>query len=84
MTDKELFEKLSYKQKSVYENLTDKALKKKIQRIDKNRARTRFLIVDGEWGHRKSYHLIVNTTDWKDLDELASSIAEMIKRWAKQ
>ncbi len=66
------------------ENLTDKALKKKIQRIDKNRARTRFLIVDGEWGHRKSYHLIVNTTDWKNLDELASSIAEMIKRWAKQ
>ncbi|MBE5753885.1 MAG: cytidylate kinase-like family protein [Clostridiales bacterium] len=65
------------------EQLSDKALKKNIQRIDKNRARTRFLIADGEWGHRKAYHLIVNTTDW-DLGELAHSVADMVKRWAKQ
>ena len=65
------------------EALSDKAIKKNIQRIDKNRARTRFLIADGEWGHRKSYHLIVNTTDW-DIKELAISVADMIKRWANQ
>lgn len=64
------------------ERLSDKALKKNIQRIDKNRARTRFLIADGEWGHRKGYHLIVNTTDW-DLKELAASVADMVKRWVK-
>ena len=64
------------------ECLSDKAIKKNIQRIDKNRARTRFLIADGEWGHRKSYHLIVNTTDW-DISELAKSVADMVSRWAK-
>lgn len=64
------------------ERLSDKAIKKNIQRIDKNRARTRYLIAEGEWGHRKSYHLIVNTTDW-NLDELSISIADMVKRWVK-
>ena len=64
------------------EHLTDKEIKKNIQRIDKNRARTRYIIADGEWGHRKSYDLILNTTDW-DLNELAISVADMVKRWAK-
>lgn len=65
------------------ENLTDKELKKKIQRIDKNRARTRYLISDKDWGHRKSYHVIINTTDW-DLDVLAKSLADMIKAWSSE
>ena len=64
------------------EHLTDKEIKKNIQRIDKNRARTRYIISDGEWGHRKSYDIILNTTDW-DLNELAISVADMVKRWAK-
>ncbi len=63
-------------------NMTYKQFKKKILSIDKNRARTRFLIADGEWGDRKAYHLIVNTTGW-DLDELAYSIADFIQRWFK-
>lgn len=37
MTDKELFEKLSYKQKSVYENLTDKEAKEMLQLTDEYR-----------------------------------------------
>lgn len=64
------------------ENLTDKQIQKNIQRIDKNRARTRYIISDGEWGHRKSYDIILNTTGW-DLNELAISVADMVKRWAK-
>ena len=64
------------------EHLTDKEIKKNIQRIDKNRARTRYIISDGEWGHRKSYDIILNTTGW-DLNELAISVADMVKRWAK-
>ena len=64
------------------EQLSDKEIKKMIQRIDKNRARTRYLISDREWGHRKTYHLIVNTTDW-DLDELSKSVADMVTRWVK-
>ena len=62
--------------------LTEKQIKKKIKRIDKNRERTRYLMADGQWGHRKLYNLILNTTDW-DLDELAFAVAEHIKRWFK-
>lgn len=62
------------------ENLSYKQIKHMIKRIDKNRARTRYLIADGVWGDRKSYNLIVNTTDW-DINELAYSVAEFVKRW---
>lgn len=62
------------------ENMTYKQIKSMIKRIDKNRARTRFLIADGAWGDRKSYNLIINTTNW-DIDELAVAIAEYVKRW---
>lgn len=62
------------------ENLSYKQIKAMIKRIDKNRARTRFLIADGAWGDRKSYDLIVNTTDW-DIEELAHGVAEYVKRW---
>ena len=63
------------------ENLSYKQIKAKIKRIDKNRARTRFLIADGVWGDRKSYDLIVNTTNW-DIEQLAHAIAEYVRRWA--
>ena len=62
------------------EVLSDKQIKRKIQRIDKNRERTRYLISDREWGHRKTYHLIVNTTEL-DLDKLADSLAYTIKKF---
>lgn len=62
------------------EQLSYKEIKRMIKRIDKNRARTRYIIADGEWGHRKSYDLIVNTTDW-DLDKLSSSLAEFVKSY---
>ena len=62
------------------EQLSYKEIKRMIKRIDKNRARTRYIIADGEWGDRKSYDLIVNTTDW-DLDKLSSSLAEFVKSY---
>ena len=58
------------------ENLSYKEIKRMIKKIDRNRARTRYIIADGEWGHRKSYHLIVNTTDW-DINALAEGVAKM-------
>ena len=61
-------------------SFSDKQFKKMIKRIDKNRARTRYLIADGEWGNRHSYHLIINTTDW-DIEQLAKALAEFVKRW---
>ena len=64
------------------EQLSYKEIKRKIKRIDRNRARTRYIIADGEWGHRKSYHLIINTTDW-DIKALAESTAAFAKNWFK-
>lgn len=64
------------------EQLSYKEIKRMIKRIDKNRARTRYIIADGEWGHRKSYDIIVNTTDW-DLDKLSASLAEFVKCYFK-
>ena len=62
------------------ENLTKKQIKRMIKRIDRNRARTRFLIAEGEWGDRGSYDLIVNTTKW-DIKELAKPVASFAKTW---
>lgn len=62
------------------ENLSYKQIKKMIKHIDKNRARARFLIADGAWGDRKSYNMILNTTDW-DIKALAEAVAEYVKKW---
>ena len=64
------------------ENLSPKAIKKKINHIDKNRKRTRFLISEKDWGERKSYHQIVNTTDW-NISSLAEGVCEIVKNWYK-
>ena len=62
------------------ENLTEKQIKRMIKRIDKNRERTRYLLADGQWGHRSDYDLIVNTTKW-DIKELAKPVASFISTW---
>ena len=62
---------------------SDKQFKKMIKRIDKNRARTRYLIADGVWGDRNSYHLIINTTGW-DIEKLAEALSEFVKKWFKE
>lgn len=61
---------------------SDKEFKRKIQRIDKNRARTRYVLADGEWGHRQSYSLIIDTSKW-EIPELAKSVADFVKRYFK-
>lgn len=64
------------------EHFTYKEIKNMIKRIDKNRARTRYVIADGKWGDRKSYNLIINTTDW-DIKLLAESLAPVVEGWFK-
>jgi len=58
-----------------YENegLKRKEIEKNIIKIDKNRAKTRELITDSLWGDRKSYHLILNTTDL-EIKKIAESV----------
>jgi cytidylate kinase len=65
------------------ESKNPKDIKKKIIRIDKNRKRTRYLISEKDWGSRKSYHLIVNTTGW-DMAALSESVAPICDRWFKE
>lgn len=61
------------------EGLNDKDIKRNIMRIDKNRARARFMLADGSWGDRKSYHLIINTSEWKDVSAIAPHVANIAK-----
>ncbi len=62
------------------ENHTPKEMERKIQQIDKNRARTREIITDSEWGAACSYNLTVNTSGW-EIKELAPGVAEFAQRW---
>lgn len=62
------------------ENISDRALRQKIQRIDKNRARTRDMISHSRWGYRGTYHFIVNTTDWS-IKQLAPAVAQLAENW---
>ena len=62
------------------EQFTRKEYEKRIRRVDKNRANTREILSSAVWGHRDSYHMIVNTTGW-DIKELAPVVASFAKLW---
>lgn len=60
------------------ENLTDKQLRKKIRKIDKDRARYYDFYTGGSWGNIMTYDLCVNTTD-TEIKEIVPAIAKMFK-----
>lgn len=62
------------------EDTNRKKIQANIRRIDKARAQTRDIISGSKWGHRGTYHLIVNTTDW-NIKMLTPAVAEFAKRW---
>ena len=62
------------------EDFTRKEFEKRIRRVDKNRAHTREILSSSVWGHRDSYHMIVNTTGW-DIKELAPAVASFAQLW---
>ena len=55
-------------------------LKENIRRIDKNRAKICEMLTGSRWGDRKSYHLVINTTDW-NIKELAPAVAGFVSCW---
>lgn len=57
------------------ENLSDKELAKKIKQIDKERAKSRKLFSDTEWGDRQNYHLMINTTN-KEIENIIPAIKQ--------
>lgn len=62
------------------EDLTEKELKRKIHRVDKNRAQTHLIVSGSQWGEKSGYELTVNTGKW-DIKELTSAVAEFSERW---
>ena len=60
------------------EDLSDKALTKKIRAVDKSRAQYYRFYTGQDWGDRQNYDLCVNTTGIK-LKTLAALIAELVK-----
>lgn len=62
------------------ETLTEKDLLAQMKRIDKERAKTRELILGAPWGKKESYHLTINTAGM-DIKELAPAIANFASRW---
>jgi cytidylate kinase len=62
------------------ESLSRRELEHRIRNIDKSRIRTREMLTDSKWGQRDSYHLTVNTTDWK-IRDLAPVIAEYVSSY---
>ena len=65
------------------EQLSRKKMERKIKRIDKNRKKSRAILAASTWGDRASYHLIVNTSNWK-IQELIPAIQQFAKHfWEK-
>ncbi len=60
------------------EDLTEKAVKRNIRSIDKNRARNTELITGNKWGDPAHYDLVLNTTEWQ-IKELVPVVAEFAK-----
>ena len=62
------------------EQLSEKDVLQHMRRIDKNRASTRAILSDSEWGKGGTYHLTVNTTGWS-LKALAPAVAQFALKW---
>ncbi len=62
------------------EDLSEKAVRKNIKSIDKNRARNTELITGNRWGDPKHYDLVVNTTAWQ-IKELVPVVADFAVRF---
>lgn len=62
------------------EALNDSELKRRMAKVDKDRARYRALLADTRWGDKAAYHLCVNTTGW-DMRQLVDGLAPMVRAW---
>lgn len=65
------------------EHLSAREIERNITRIDKARSHTRAMISGSQWGDRKNYHLVINTTEW-GIKELTPAVAEFITQWYRR
>ena len=61
-------------------HMTEKEMKKRIERIDSSRRRRNQLVGGGKWGAKESYNLCVNTTGC-EIKKIVPGIADYIKAW---
>lgn len=64
-------------------NLSDNELKRRMAKVDKDRARYRALLTDSRWGDKSAYQLCVNTTGW-DMPDLVGLLAPLVHAWLQQ
>lgn len=57
------------------EEIKEKELKRRIKRIDKNRAKHREVLSPVKWGNKEAYHICINTTDVTP-KEIAPAVAQ--------
>ncbi len=65
------------------EGEAEKAILKKMKRIDKDRASNRRMIGGGEWGERENYHLCVNTSG-KEIKSLIPALVAYANAWFEE
>ena len=81
--DQESKVKRCMERQSAEERLSEKELKRRMAKVDKDRARYRALLTDSRWGERSAYHLCVNTTGW-DMHALVEVLAPLVNGWFEQ
>lgn len=60
--------------------LSDSEVKRRMAKVDKDRARYRALLTDSAWGEPAAYHLCVNTTGWS-MPQLVETLTPMVQSW---
>ena len=60
---------------------TIKQIAKNIQKVDKIRSHNNFVVTGNEWGNPSNYDLVINTTNWKDIEEMAPVIGSVAMKW---
>ena len=60
---------------------TIKQIAKNIQKVDKIRSHNNFIVTGNEWGNPSNYDLVINTTNWKDVEEMAPVIGGVAMKW---
>ncbi len=61
-------------------HMSEKEMKKHIERIDNNRKRRRQLVGGGKWGAKENYHLCVNTSGC-EIKRIVPGIADYANAW---
>lgn len=63
------------------ENMTDKEITKRMKQIDNGRAKTHSMFASSPWGARESYHLMINTTGFENVEDLVPCVCEYAESW---